>query len=307
MYSFRTFLAILMLTLTSGTALAAETINIVWGFSMGSNQANSVRIMIEELNQMQNKYKFVIVSRPGAGGTVAANAVSSSPQDTVVSMSSSFVIRPLYETDDLATHNLENFIPVLVQGNGSPLVFVSSKYKTLEEILNTKNINIGVSGIGSLSYIAAHQIISKNNSAQIVPFRNSIEAVTAAAGGHVDVAVAFVNDVESFAGTNKLTVIGYTGNGNGVADTSLLLKNKGFKESKYLTSNFAIYASKDMDPTRFKELHNLLVRVNVKPAVVENYRLDFLTPEALNLTQSKDWYNSQIKFWKTLVDKIKQK
>lgn len=306
MLLFKKSLTILLLTLASSLSFASETINIVWGFNMGSNQANTVRIMIEELNQLQNKYKFVIVSRPGAGGTIAANAVSSSPQDTIVSMSSSFIIRPLYETDASATHRLENFTPVLVQGNGSPLVFISSKYKTLDEILNTKNINIGVSGIGSISHIAAQQIISRNNSAQIVNFRNSIEAVTAAAGGHIDIAVAFINDIESFTESN-LTVLGYTGNGKDITDTSLLLKNKGFKESEYLTSNFAIYASKEMDPAKFKELHDLLVRVNFRPAVVESYRRDFLIPEALNLSQSKDWYNSQIKFWKTLVDKIKQK
>jgi tripartite-type tricarboxylate transporter receptor subunit TctC len=301
---FQKILFFLSLLLTNSLLFAADTINIVWGFNMGSNQANTVRIMIDELNQMQNKYKFVIVSRPGAGGTIAANAVSSNPQDTIVSMSSSFIIRPLFEKNPNATHNLENFTPILVQGNGSPLVFVSTKYQNIEEILNAKNVNIGVSGIGSISHVAAQQIISRNDPAQIVNFKNSIEAVTAAAGGHVDVAVTFINDIAGFKETN-LKVIGYTGKGDNIDDKSLLLKNKGFSESSDLTSNFAIFASKEMNPDRFKELHEMLVRVNFRPAVVESYRRDFLTPEVMNISQSKTWYDNQIKFWKTLVDKIK--
>jgi tripartite-type tricarboxylate transporter receptor subunit TctC len=260
--------------------------------------------MIEEINQMQNKDKFVIDSRPGAGGTVAANAVAASPQNTIVSMSSSFIIRPLFESDLAATHNLENFTPILVQGNGSPLVFVSKKYRSFDEVLGANNINIGVSGIGSISHIAAQQIILKNNSAQIVNFKNSIEAVTAALGGHIDIAVTFISDIESFD-KSMINVLAYTGNGYGIENKKLLLKNKGFTDSENLTSNFAIFASRNMDPVKFKELHEILMLANFRPAVVENYRRDFLTPVALNIDQSRNWYNNQIKFWKTLIDRIK--
>lgn len=300
---FQKTLSFFSLLVTSSALFAAETINIVWGFNMGSNQANTVRLIIQEANQIQDKYKFVLESRPGAGGTVAANAVSSNPQNTIVSMSSSFIIRPLFETDAAATHKLENFTPILVQGNGSPLVFVSTKYKTLEEVLSAKNINIGVSGIGSISHVAAQQIMSKNNSAQIVNFKNSIEAVTAALGGHIDVALTFINDIESFD-TSVLNVLAYTGNGYGIENKKLLLKNKGFTDSENLTSNFAIFASKDMDPVKFKELHEILLLANFRPAVVENYRRDFLIPIALNIEQSNDWYNAQIKFWKILIGRI---
>jgi tripartite-type tricarboxylate transporter receptor subunit TctC len=302
--NFQKILFFFSLLLTNSLLFAAETIHIVWGFNMGSNQANTVRIMIEEINQMQNKYKFVIDSRPGAGGTVAANAVAASPQNTIVSMSSSFIIRPLFESDLAATHNLENFTPILVQGNGSPLVFVSKKYRSFDEVLGANNINIGVSGIGSISHIAAQQIILKNNSAQIVNFKNSIEAVTAALGGHIDIAVTFISDIESFD-KSMINVLAYTGNGYGIENKKLLLKNKGFTDSENLTSNFAIFASRNMDPVKFKELHEILMLANFRPAVVENYRRDFLTPVALNIDQSRNWYNNQIKFWKTLIDRIK--
>ena len=118
----------------SSLAQARETINIVWGFAIGSNQANTVRIMCEELNTAQDKYTFVLVHKPGAGGTIAANSVVSDPANTLVSMSSSFIIRPLFEKTE-PTHNLDNYIPVLVQGTGSPLYVVSGKYTNMNQVL----------------------------------------------------------------------------------------------------------------------------------------------------------------------------
>lgn len=303
MHLFKKLLTVLVLSLGSTMAVASETISIVWGFSMGSNQANTVRVLIEELNQMQNKYKFVIQSRPGAGGTIAANAVLSSPQNTLVSMSSSFIIRPLFENNPLSTHDLDNFVPVLVQGNGSPLVFVSSRYQTLEQLLRTQNINIGVSGIGSISYIAAKQLVSTTSGAQIVSFRSSVDAVAAAAGGHVDVAVSFVADAEPY--TDKVSILGYTGTGEGIGNQQPLLKNNGFDNVSQLTSNFAIFASKELDTNKLQEIHDLLSRANIQPAVIESYQRDLLIPAVLDIDQSNDWYSSQIKFWKGMVNDTK--
>ena len=297
------YLVAALLLGASTFALAAETINIVWGFNIGSNQANTVRYMIEELNKSQDKYQFVLVSKPGAGGTIAANAVTSSPQNTVVSMSSSFIIRPYFEKKE-TTHNLDDFIPLLVQGTGSPMLFVSSKYQTVEQVLAAKNISIGVSGIGSISHLAANEFANKNRSIQIVNFKSMIEAGTAAAGGHVDVAVGFAPDVQPLIDAKKIRVIGYTGATELPGHQNLLLAKHGLKDSAGLTANYAIFASKDMDPVRRDELHSLFIRVNFRPAVVESYHRDQLIISALNLDQSLTWYSSERTYWKKQVDKI---
>ena len=138
-------------------ALAVETITILWAFNIGSNQANTVRLMIDELNRSQDKYQFVIASKPGAGGTIAANAVAENPNNTLVSMSSSFIIRPYFEKNE-PTHNLDNFVPLLVQGTGTPMYVVSSKFASIEQALNAPNLSVGVSGIGSISHMLAVEI-----------------------------------------------------------------------------------------------------------------------------------------------------
>jgi tripartite-type tricarboxylate transporter receptor subunit TctC len=275
-------------------ALAAETITVLWAFNIGSNQANTIRLIIDELNKTQDKYTFVIDNKPGAGGTIAANAVEAKPNTTLVGMSSSFIIRPYFEKNS-PTHNLDNFTPVLVQGNGSPMTIVSGKYTKLENALANPNLTIGVSGIGSVSHLAANGLLQANKTASIVNFKSTVDAATAAAGGHVDVAVGFDADVAPFVDSGKVDMLGRTGPG-----TQL----KQIPDADKLTANYAIFASAAMDPDRFREIHQLMVAINTKPAVVASYKRDLLTPVALGPEQSRTWYTSERAFWKRQVDKI---
>jgi len=278
----------------STLALATETITILWAFNIGSNQANTIRLIIDELNKTQDKYTFVIDSKPGAGGTIAANAVEVKPNTTLVGMSSSFIIRPYFEKDS-PTQNLDNFTPILVQGTGSPVTVVSGKYTKLEHALANPNLTIGVSGIGSVSHLAANALLDVNKTATIVNFKSNIDAATAAAGGHVDLAIGFDADVAPFVEANKVDVLGRTGPG-----TQL----KQVPDADKLTANYAIFASTAMEQERFQEIHKLMIAINTKTAVANSYKRDLLTPVVLNLKQSHTWYTNERAFWKRQVDKI---
>jgi tripartite-type tricarboxylate transporter receptor subunit TctC len=284
--------------LTTAALLAAfavhaqETITVLWAFNIGSNQANTVRIMCDELNKTQNKYTFVISHKPGAGGTIAANAVTANPNNTLVSMSSSFIIRPYFERYE-PTHNLDHFTPILVQGTGSPMTIVSGKYTKLENALANPNLTIGVSGVGSISHLAANELLQITKTATIVNFKSMVEAGTAAAGGHVDLAIGLDADVAPFVDGGKVDALARTGSAI-----------KQIPNAAKLTANYAIFASTSMDPERFKEIHQMMASINTKSAVVNSYKRDLLTPATLNLEQSHNWYTTERMFWKRQVDKI---
>lgn len=282
-------------------AHAKETITIVWGFGIGSNQANTVRILCEELNQIQDKYTFVIAHKPGAGGTIAANYVDANPENAMVSMSSSFIIRPLFETGQ-PTHNLDNFTPILVQSVGAPLYVVSKKFTSIEQVLNTPNITIGISGIGSISHLAANEIMKINKTATLVNFQSMMDAGTFTGGGHVDVSITFQIDVQGLLDNGTLNVIGATGSPK--IDKNRLLTSYKLKDAGALTANYAIYASKKMNPSRYTEIHNLMIRANNRPNVVASYHKDQLTIVNLNPTQSLDWYTKERAYWKKQVNLI---
>jgi tripartite-type tricarboxylate transporter receptor subunit TctC len=284
-------------------AQARETINIVWGFNIGSNQANTVRIMCEELNATQDKYTFVLTHRPGAGGTIAANAVNNNPANTLVSMSSSFIIRPLFEKT-YPTHNLDNFIPILVQGTGSPLYVVSGKYTSIKQVLTVPNVSIGISGGGGISHIVATEIASINKTANIIFFKSMVEAGTAAAGGHVDVAIGLYTDVKPMIDSNKVEVLAYTGRVDMLNNKNMLLSGFNMPEARDLTANYAIFASKDMPRNRYLELHQLLYWAQSRASVVDSLLRDQLSVSTLGPDQSITWYNNERVYWQKQVEKI---
>jgi len=299
------FLVSFLLTCFS-SSYAQEEINIVWGFNIGSNQANTIRGMIEELNTSQNHYRFTLVHRPGAGGTIAANSVASSPNNTIVAMSSSFIIRPYFEKDT-STHDLNLFTPILVQGNGAPLFVVSHNLSKIQDLVNRSNATIGVSGVGSISHLVANEFVALNPSIRIINFRNMIDATTAAAGGHIDAAIGFYVDLQSLVDAKKLLVLGYTGSKPIVGFENLMLTKNGFPEAASVTANYAMYASTTMTQERFQKIRSLLTWVNRSPKTRESYAKDQMIPSNLDIRQTNLWYESERKFWKNKVDKITSK
>jgi hypothetical protein len=299
----KTFYVVIAMAI-AGSVHAREEINLVWGFNIGSGAANTARIIVEELNKSQSKYQFILVNKPGAGGTIAAQNVANNPENTVVSMSSSFIIRPYYEKTQ-PTHNLDNYIPILVQGTGQPLFLVSAKYKNLNELIKKPNAIIGVSGIGSIGHLAANELIKLNPSITIVNFKSQIDATVAAAGKHVDAAVTFYADAKGLIDSERVIVLGYTGTQPQLNQPHKMFSKFNMFESRRVTANYAIYASRNMTPERFKELHALFAAANRQPLVLESYARDQVTPLTLNLTESEVWYGVERRFWREQVAKIK--
>ena len=287
----------------SSMTQARETINLLWAFSPGSSTAANARLLVEEANKIQNKYLFVFTSKPGAGGSIAANTVASNPDNHIVSMSSSFIIRPNFEKADM-THNLNDFVPVLVQANGAPLFVLSSKHSNLKSLLAQPNLTIGVSGVGSISHLVATEIIAGRPSATIVNFKSMPDASLAAAGGHVDAAVGVISDVTGLIESKKLTVLGYTGQAELPAYNRLLLSQQGLPATANLTANYAVYVSTNMNPSRFKEIKDILMQANKTPAMIKAYKSTNLIPAALDQTESEVWYAVQRRFWQRQVEKI---
>ena len=287
----------IVVLLLSPIVYAQERITILWAFNIGSNYANTVRMLCDELNKMQDKYMFVIGSKPGAGGTIAATAVASNPNNTLVSMSPSFIIRPYFEEKE-HTHNLDNFTPILVQGVGSPLTIFSGKYTNLETAIADPKLIVGISGYGSISHLATSELVQSNRTAVIANFKSMIDAVTAVAGGHVDLAMGFNSDISAFIDSGKVNVLGRTGPNSSI---------KQMPSANNLTANYAVYASTAMSKERFSEIHQLLLVANSKSSVLNSYKKDLLTPVTYNLEQSQQWYADERMFWKKQVEKIKVK
>lgn len=304
MKRFKTIVAIAALA-TAGAVSATETISILWGFSIGSNQALTLRHIAEDANKSQSKYNFIVESKSGAGGSIAANHVLQNPNNTVVGMSSSFFIRPSVETTGI--HDLDKFKPILVQGGGAPLTVVSKKYKNINELLQQPNPSIGISGTGSMADILARIFKEKNPNLVIVNFKGMVDATIAAAGGHVDAAVTFVIDAKPMIDAKEVSVIGYTGVRDLDEFKGLLLTKQGISGVDKLVANYAVFASNEMPVDKYNEINKILVRSTVSSKALEAYQKDLVTPANLLVAKYNDWYTIERQYWKETVTRLIKK
>jgi tripartite-type tricarboxylate transporter receptor subunit TctC len=301
----RKFFVIFSILIFSKVAAATETITILWAFNIGSNQANSVRHIIEEANFQQSKYKFVLENKPGAGGTISANYVLANSNNTLVAMSSSFFIRPAFDSKN--AHDLDKFQTVLVQAVGAPLVLVSKKYTSLSEFLKQKDSSVGVSGVGSISDMLANHLKGSYPSLNIVQFKGMVDATVASAGGHVDGAITFAIDSQSFIDSGDVKIIAYSGKTDISPYKNLTFSSQGIKGLDDLTANYAIFASKEMSSDKSKELHDILGKANRSLKVRDSYKKDLLTSVEINYDKSQDWYIEQRRYWQNFSNKVKSK
>jgi tripartite-type tricarboxylate transporter receptor subunit TctC len=288
-----THLIMLMSMFVSMNTYAAETIKLVWPFNLGHTFVG-LQALVENANREQAKYHFVLETKPGAGGSIAANFVDSNPTNSVIMTSNSFIIRPL--TTKVGAHDLNKFVPVYVHQTNVPLSLVSKKYKTPQELLSKKNINIGVSSAGGISEFIAKDLMKQTNG-QAVVYRGYIDAVNASMGNHVDASIGMAADTKTLIDSGNLNLLGTTGT-NG----SKTFNSKQFPSMKNLTMSYAVYASVNMPADKLQDMHSILNSAGLNNNVRNVSKLDNPTFPYLTYNQTQAWYVNERKYWASVVN-----
>jgi tripartite-type tricarboxylate transporter receptor subunit TctC len=201
----KTIIAAIILLATTLVAQAKD-IQVLWPFSVSSEQANMVRMLIQNANKNQSKYNFIFASKQGAGGSIAAQAALSN-EVSILATSSSFYIRPLLykESHDITKFSMTNLLCI-----DQPLVIYSSKQNM--SLVGKENFSLGVIP-GSITTLVARLITENNKNISIleVPYRGTPEATLEMLGGHIDGSVDFLSksSVEKFG--RQTQAIGITG------------------------------------------------------------------------------------------------
>lgn len=299
------FLTLLFLANLLSPAIAKETITIVYSWSAADMRANYSRIIVEEANKLQNKYNFIFDAKPGAGSSMAANYVKNTP-NTILSTSSAFFVRPNF-FPIAESHNVLEFKEIYLQCV-SPLAITSMKFKNWSELPTNKPLTIGVSGLGTTTHLFATQIQVKYPLITVVPFKSTVESLMSVAGGHTDLHVAFLGEVETWGVDNpkfkRLHVLGTSGHVSVRGFPTLV--SQGFGNTVAGISvpfHFAVPITVSND--LFMELRSILIKAGASTAVKELYKLDACVPGALDNNSLNSWYKAQIEQWKTLSRGVK--
>jgi tripartite-type tricarboxylate transporter receptor subunit TctC len=289
-----------LLALVTIVVNAQTIVPIYWPFGISSNQANYLRVLIEQANKDQKKYIFILEHKPGAGGSIAVKSVAAHNGLVLTGHTSSFFIRPLINPNE-GVYNFKDFTPVLIQCTGQPQVIVSSKYKSFEELQKQKFLNIGVL-YGSLTELQARQLQKSlpNTELTLIGYQGTPEITQQVLGKNLDLGIDLPLGATQWVELNKLNVIGTSG-------TILFNKNfptfskLGINGFENLVANNLIVAHSKIKPEIIEELHSILKYAARTFELGEMYEKDFCKKEDLTLQQSNELFKKWSENWPAIL------
>jgi len=163
----------------------SRSITVIVPLGAGSASDLIARVVMEQVGRQLGQ-PVVVENRPGAGGTIGANAVAKSSPDgyTILVYGALNTAHALYSK--LPYDTFADFVPVASLGQ-QPLVIITSPakgYKSLQEMIaagkaKQGSLNYTSAGVGSASHFGGERLrTSAGFEAQHIPFKGAAEAVT---------------------------------------------------------------------------------------------------------------------------------
>ena len=196
-----------------------RTIRIVVPFAAGGAVDVLARLMGAKLTEQVGQ-PVIIENRPGAGGTLGADAVAKAPPDgyTILQNTAGGAIAPaLYKT--LPFDPYKDLVPV-TQITSSMLVFVTSPKSDIRSVRDLierararpGKLNYGSSGVGNPLHLTMEMLKHATGIDIVsVPFRGDLQINTALMAGEVEVAVVPMGTSVPHIKEGILRAIGVTG------------------------------------------------------------------------------------------------
>lgn len=275
-----------------------KTVLVYWPFSVSSPQGMMTRNLIEEANIQQSKYRYVFMPKPGAGGSIAANAIRTPNELSILVSTSSFYIRPLLYKD---SHEVDAFKIAGTICMGQPLALFSKKLSSLPET----STSVGVIP-GSITTLVARTLQKENPRLKVleIPYKSTTDATTDMIGGHVDVSVDFVGKQTMARLDSSVNILGISGNKNhGSLKTFGSQKIAGLEG---ITNDYFIFVINEVDATIRAEINKIFstaINEKVKVACED----EFGTAVSLPVDQLDKLHQSnKVKWQKATSDIIKE-
>lgn len=300
---------LLLLAFFVGSAFAESVkISSVWGFAVGSTQGTYYRAILDQANKEQSKYEFVFENKPGAGGAIAAQYVNNqSPKVAILAHSPAFFVRPNLYPD--TPYTFDQFKPLMVLGY-APAALVT-KNKSLETLLKQDKITFGTAGTGSSTHLMAEAFVNEikdrtKKDIVMVHYSNTIEAMTAVMGGHIDATFEYLGDARGRA-TSDTVLIGITGKDKveGVSP----LSSMGFKNMAAISGVIHIVTNASTSDATLTEIQTILLKAEKSPIVQAMYKRDYNSKDAYLQSPNdlSDWYKKKIELYKSITKDMKVK
>lgn len=207
------FLLLFSLAVAGGTAWAGypeKSIRLVIGFAPGGIADLMGRALAQHVNPHLGG-KVYVENVAGAGGAIGFRAGAKADPDgyTLTVMVNSIAVGP-HIVKGYPTYDLFDFICIVAQNPLMILVKTDSSFKTVEDLVTFAKAHPGKisschAGVGSLAHIAVAAFANAAGvKLTLVPYKGTGPCLTAAVGGHVDVAPGGVNEAMALLEGKKL-------------------------------------------------------------------------------------------------------
>lgn len=190
--------------LLSGTAAHAQeiaipkTIKIIVPFSSGGSNDLFARAVAQKMAARLGT-TVIVENKPGAGGSIGADAVARAEPDgstlmlTSISFATNVAVRPKLPYDPI-----KSFAPVALVAKGGMVLVVanSTPYKTAAQLIAegkkpNSSLNYGSAGLGSIGQMSTELMNSMaKTSSTHVPYKGISGAVTDMMGGNIQMMIA---------------------------------------------------------------------------------------------------------------------
>jgi tripartite-type tricarboxylate transporter receptor subunit TctC len=284
-----------------------RTINFVVAYAPGGVADATARILGQSLSRRLGQ-TVVVENRGGAGGNLAARAVSRSSPDgynvlittTSIAINETLYKNKGYETDALA--------PVAIVASTPDVLAVPSANlaKTLPEFIKaakTKPITFGTAGVGSPSFVAAtyfFKVLAKIEATH-VPFQGGAPAVNAVVGNNVDMIAISLPSVAPQIIHGSLKGLGIAAATRSAALPEVPTYAEIGFPNFYSDSWMGVFVPVATDPAVVARLNDAIERALHEPAVAERlsklgFNVIFNSP-----AEAKAMFKSEMQKWGEMV------
>jgi tripartite-type tricarboxylate transporter receptor subunit TctC len=205
---------------------------------------------------------IVVENKPGAAGTLGALAMTNTkPDGYTLTMLPATVFRTP-QIEKMAVDPLKDltYISGVSAYLFAILVRTDSPWKTLKELLdhakaNPGKVSFGSHGIGSTMHLAMEDVALQSGAKlNHIPFKGSVDMLTAILGGHVDVAADTTGAIPHVAAGKLRPLSVFTDKRAAVWPDAPTMRELGFNVQG--ASPYGIGGPKGMDAAVVKKLHD---------------------------------------------------
>lgn len=195
-----------------------KPITIYQGYAVGGNADTIARLVSAEMGQELGQ-PFVVESKSGAGGTIAAATVARAAPDgytLLLTTAGHSVAGALFEklsyrsVDDFQMLSTVTYFPFLI------VVQNDSPYQSLADLLQATRSgkatpSYGTAGVGTTHHLAGELLVKTSGAEMLhVPYRGDAAATTGLLGGEVDFIIAPPTAVLQHIKAGKLRALATT-------------------------------------------------------------------------------------------------